>query len=148
MSQKGTVGGLRTSILLPKIREAWMKCPYCMEEIQDGAMLCKHCKSSVIAVSPVQQSFNNRLPCYEAPAEKKTPWFQVTILTTGVVLAKFAMSANPRDDDAVGAAIFFSIVQVAFGIAAVNAQSSGRKMAVAGLVLGILSFMIACNMSS
>lgn len=125
-----------------------MLCPFCMEEIADGAIKCKHCKTELVQTVPAHHYSHNIQQLFVPVPEAPTPWFQITTLITGVVLIVLMLITDPWDKDAIIGGFSLSSIQIAMGIGAINVSTHGRGMAISGLVLGVLSFLITCGMAA
>lgn len=125
-----------------------MKCPYCMEDIQDGAIRCKHCKTELVHTVPAHRYSPNIQQPFVAAPEVPTPWFQIITMITGVVLIVLILITDPWDKDAILGGFSLCSIQISMGIGAINVSCYGRGMAISGLVLGILSFLITCGMAA
>lgn len=116
-----------------------------MEDIQDGAIRCRHCKTELVLTTPAHQYPLNIQQPFVPAQETPTPWFQITTLITGVVLIVLMLITDPWDKDAIIGGFSLSSIQIAMGIGAINVSSHGRGMAISGLVFGVLSFLITCG---
>lgn len=117
-----------------------------MEDIQDGAIRCKHCKAELVLTDPRYQYSNNSQQAYVPAPEAPTPWFQIVTMIVGLVIVYLVLVAeDPSDKDTIVGCFTFSIIQITLGIGAINASKHGRGMAITGLILGVLSFLIACG---
>ena len=120
-----------------------------MEEIQDGAIRCRHCKTTIVVTNPIQLNNSNiTQPPFITASDQQTPWFQITTMITGIVLIVVILITDPWDKDAIIGGFSLSSIQIALGIGAINVSSHGRGMAISGLVFGILSFLITCGMAA
>jgi 1,4-dihydroxy-2-naphthoate octaprenyltransferase len=120
-----------------------------MEEIQDGAIRCRHCKTTIVVTNPILQNTTNvSQPPIIAASDQQTPWFQITTMITGIVLIIVILITDPWDKDAIIGGFSLCSIQIALGIGAINVSTHGRGMAVSGLVFGVLSFLITCVMAA
>lgn len=55
-----------------------MQCPFCKEEIIDGAIKCKHCGSILVRAQKATASLSNRC--------KYLKWWQAILITIGVLI--------------------------------------------------------------
>lgn len=57
-----------------------MQCPFCMEEIQEGVLKCKHCKSELTSSNAhSKSSMTRRFDCVEAVKSPNTPCLWVSL---------------------------------------------------------------------
>lgn len=62
------------------------RCPFCAEEIQDAAIVCKHCRRDLAPIDPALR--------IAAPAKEKVPLWQKTFLGLVLVGGGLAFLAN------------------------------------------------------
>lgn len=117
-----------------------------MEDIRDGAIRCKHCKTELVLTGPTHRSSHNSQQVFLQVPEVPTPWFQIVTMIVGMVIVFLVLVAeDPKDKDTIVGCFSVSIIQISLGIGAINASQYGRGMGITGLILGILSFLIACG---
>jgi hypothetical protein len=116
------------------------KCPFCLEEIKTGAIKCKHCNSMLTNIS-----VNQHDTYIEVKEKKGTLWFPVTSLVLGIIsfLALFDDSAWVSDTY-VGLFVFTS-TSFLLGLISLNTQELGKGMAIAGIILSLVSFLIGAG---
>lgn len=113
-----------------------------MEDIQDGAIICRHCKTFIIATTPNQHYEQKVMPLFVPQPENPAPWFQIITFITGVLFIILILAADPWDDDAVKGSCMFFVFQISMGFVATKVSKHGRGLAISGLVFGVIGLII------
>jgi len=115
-------------------------CPFCGEEIKAIAKKCRHCKSNLETISVNQAKIEE---------QGGMIGFAVTSLIFGILGLCAAIDAHPRISDTEAGTIFLCfIINLIFGIMALVQKRDGKGMAIAGIVLAILSVLLSPAPSS
>lgn len=119
-----------------------MLCPLCKEEIQEGALKCKHCVSMLI---PAQASLQQNETVQDTPtnnAKAETIALPITSMVLGIVAVLGGISVSHFDKDALLGTAMLSLAGLILGIVCVAKQKKGKGMAIAGIVLGSVGILI------
>lgn len=111
-----------------------MRCPFCHEEIQDGALKCRYC----LSLLPLKDGRDE-----QAPRPSSDIWASVTSLVLGLVTALGVADIdleNLSNEEQLGG-LLISVLAIIFAGVALGKRQRGRGLAIAGLVLGILCFI-------
>ena len=122
-----------------------MICQFCKEEIQDGAIKCKHCGSMLT----VQKS--NPSVMIEEHRPEGSLALAIISLVSGILCLLITLSASTLEGDSswpkdswIGW-IVFSSAPLILGIIGINTKCKGKGMAITGIVLGIVSILICIS---
>lgn len=118
-----------------------MVCPFCKEEIQEGALKCKHCGSMLV---PVHENLDVKSGhvTESGKAEKKgNIGLPITSLVLGIWATLACLDDSPWDRDTSTGMLVVSLAALILGIACVVNQKRGRGMAIAGIVLGSIGLL-------
>ncbi|WP_027188249.1 hypothetical protein [Desulfovibrio cuneatus] len=112
-----------------------MICPFCKEEIMDGSIKCKHCKSMLASIEAqnVRADSSNSI--------KSPIWTSVTSLTLGGLAALTGLTTEWYDEDTANGMLFLGGVAIVLGIISVNKEHRGRRMAIGGIVAGAIAVL-------
>ncbi len=112
-----------------------MLCPYCKEEILDGAIKCKHCKSMLVSMDAERREAKEPISIYS-----------ILSLIFGIMVCLLALSdaaGNIWNKDSVSGAIFLSIPSIALGVIGVSKDERKKGLGIAGIFLGGFMVLIA-----
>jgi len=112
-----------------------MECPFCKEEIKEGASKCKHCGSEL---SP---TISNQNAPNVYPEKRSSTWMAIASIILGVICILALFEEAEMDKDAALGGVLFSLTGLVFGIISVATKRGGRGMAIAGIILGGIAFL-------
>ena len=72
-----------------------MECPFCKEEIKEGAVKCKHCGSEL------GPTISNQDACNIHPENKSSIWMAIISMVLGVICMLALFGDSELDQDAV-----------------------------------------------
>lgn len=113
-------------------------CPFCKEDIKEGAIKCKHCGSALVDVSSMVGQAK--------PKKEGTLWLPIPSLVIGIIgcLAMFDDSYWTFDE--IVGALLFACAGIVLGAVSLSIQKVGKGMAIAGVVLSSLSSVMLVGM--
>ena len=115
------------------------RCPFCREEIKAGAIKCKHCGSTIVDVSQMQ----NR-------TEKKkdgTLWLPLPSMIIGIICFLALLDDSEWDTDTFVGLFIMAIISFILGIISVNTQKTGKGMAITGIVLSSIALLAGIGLA-
>lgn len=119
-----------------------MQCPFCKEDIQEGAMKCKHCGSMLVSVKTSSLQ-NETIPNISADKMKaETIAIPITAMVLGIIAVLCGLSVSRFDKDALLGVAVLSLAGLILGIVCVKKQKRGKGMAIAGIVLSGIGLLI------
>ena len=108
-----------------------MICPFCHDDIPDGALKCRSCQSTLPSgVGPIP---NPRQHHSHRPI-----WASITSMVLGIVAWVEPVTGDVLTPEERAGFLVLSVLGIVFAGIALNNKHRGQGMAIAGLVLGIL----------
>lgn len=114
------------------------KCPFCREDIKEGAIKCKHCGSALVDVSSMTNQAIQK--------KEGTLWLPIPSLVIGIIGCLAMLDDSYWTYDELMGAIFFTFVGIILGTVSLSIQKTGKGMAIAGVVLSSLSTLFLIGM--
>jgi hypothetical protein len=111
------------------------RCPFCMEEIHDGALKCKECGSLLYTIQASSQAERMQF------CARETYWLPIPSLILGILCILILMDGSSFDAKTLLGGLLFSALALGLGMASVARQQLGRGMAIAGIVLGSIALL-------
>ena len=120
-----------------------MKCPYCMEEIQDGAIKCKHCRSSLLPQSAIISTAHAERGIQNESLTLPITSFVIGLLSLLMVVAGTTVEGiDAWKGDTWSGWLILSSIPLILGIISVNKKSKMKGLAITGIVLSAISMII------
>jgi uncharacterized membrane protein len=107
-----------------------MFCKYCGNEIHEDAVVCIKCGRQV---KPIEE--------YQS---KNTPhWSSITSFIAGIIVIIIVMTepSGRWSSDTIAGVIILGTLPIIFGVISLSKKTSGRWMAITGLVLGCITVL-------
>lgn len=114
------------------------KCPFCKEDIKEGAIKCKHCRSALVDVS----SMTNQV----IKKQEGTLWLPIPSLVLGIIGCLAMLDDSYWTYDELVGAIFFTLVGIILGAVSLSNQKVGKGIAIAGVILSSLAILFFVGM--
>jgi hypothetical protein len=112
-------------------------CRCCGKEIHESAPTCPHCGG----IQHTQFSV-------VANAEDGPVWVAILALIAGILCILGLVDDGPMDKDTTIGLIMLAIIGVVFGSISIKNQVTGKKMAIAGVVLSTIALLALVGMHS
>lgn len=109
-----------------------MVCPFCREEIQEGAIKCKHCSSVLVSIGTEGKEVKER-------ASTKS----ILSMVFGLIVLVLVISiSDPQWDHDTAVGIFMlSLPSVVLGGICLAQNEKGRAFAITGIALGTIAIL-------
>ncbi len=116
-------------------------CPFCREEIQSGALKCKHCKSTIVNMSQARSSSWNQVS-----GGKSNPWFYLPSVVLGVLCFLASLDDHLSADD-VNGIFMFGVLSIVLGIVNLNTKTkeNGGCLSTIGIILSTIGMLIVLS---
>lgn len=119
-----------------------MICPFCKEEIADGAIKCKHCNSILVSYLQPSETENAYKSTTSPPSKPIGTSIAALIIGIVVIFAAIGSIDELYDANESIGIIFIAIIALVFAGISLKENHAGRGMAIAGLVMSILSLLV------
>jgi len=114
---------------------AMVFCRGCAKEIHETAPACPQCGASQHAATPTNQQVGSG-----------SPWMSITSLVLGIICVLAMFDDSEWDNDTIVGLGFFSVIGLTFGIINITQNKSGHNMAIAGVILSVISLLISVSL--
>lgn len=110
-------------------------CRGCGQEIDESAPACSNCGAPQDSIVK-----SNSIRLLNGPI-----WVPIASLVMGVIACLESLAANTASSDQVFIASASAMVSMTFATITLSKQANGRKMAIWGIALSTISFLIITN---
>lgn len=114
---------------------AMVFCRGCAKEIHETAPACPQCGASQHAVTSTNQQVGSGLPL-----------MSITSLVLGIICVLAMFDDSEWDNNTIVGLGMFSVVGLIFGIINITQKKSGHNMAIAGVILSVISLLISVSL--
>ena len=114
-----------------------MICPFCKEEIADGAIKCKHCSSLLYHADLNSVASGGAL----AQDRTKPIWTSITSMVLGILILLTCINDELTSEDEIAGGFIIAVFVIVLASVSLAGKHRGNGMAIAGLVMGILSVL-------
>ena len=115
------------------------RCPFCREEINVGAIKCKHCGSTIVDVSQMQDSVKQK--------KDGTLWLPLPSMIIGIMCFLALLDDSEWDTDTFVGLFIMAITSFILGVISVNTQKTGKGMAITGIVLSSIALLAGIGLA-
>lgn len=100
-------------------------CPFCKEEIKEGATVCKHCGSNL-----------------KLKSKEGSLWVSILSLILSLISILAFFDESEWDKDMYVGLFTFSVSGLFLGILAITQKLNGKNIAIAGIVLSSIALLL------
>lgn len=112
-------------------------CRGCAKEIHETAPTCPQCGAvQHIPAPPTPQSI------------AESPWMAITSLVLGIICVLALLDDSDWDKDTISGLGFFSVLGFVFGAISINKKKPGNNLAIAGVILSLISLLALIGLSN